>query len=114
MEFCGDQLDKWPVFANYTKRDTRLLNIKIVKRAGPDMFDGAEQAASARANSSSSSSGSITLTARQMPPLKLRLRVIVHGRTATDARARNLQMARGHSRMAPSTAITRRSRRLAS
>ena len=28
MEFCGDQLDKWPVFANYTKRDTRLLNIK--------------------------------------------------------------------------------------
>jgi len=87
MEFCGDQLDKWPVFANYTKRDTRLLNIKIVKRAGPDMFDGAEQAASARA--SSSSSGSITLTARQTLPRKLRLHVIVHGRTATDARARS-------------------------
>jgi len=87
MECRGDQLDNWPVFANYTERDTRPLNIKIVKRAGPDMFDGAEQAASARA--SSSSSGSITLTARQTPPLKLRLRVIVHGRTATDARARN-------------------------
>ena len=37
-------------------------NIKIVKQAGPDMFDGAEQAASTRA--SSSSNGSMTLTAQ--------------------------------------------------